>query len=102
MSNPNPNPIILGRAALIDRMHSTGYGSKSQAGEVIDFVLGQITNALRRGETVRFREFGVFQIKETAARQGRNIQTGELNAIPAKRRVAFKPSKSLLTTETAA
>ena len=98
----NPNPPILGRVALIDRIHDAGFGSKGQAAEAVVCVLGQIAAALNRGETVQLREFGTFAVRDSAARQGRNIQTGELHAIPAKRRVAFKPSKSLLATETAA
>ena len=103
MSNLTPNPTLMGRTALIAHVHGAGFGSKRQATEVVDYVIGAIAAALRRGETVQLREFGAFQVKETAARQGRNIQTGELHTIPARRRVVFKPSKALLPqTETPA
>lgn len=98
MSNPTPN--LLTRSALAANVNRAGFGSKRQAAEIVDCVLGQIAAALRRGETVRLSEFGTFKVKAAAARQGRNIQTGELHTIPARRRVVFKPSKALLPQET--
>lgn len=44
-------------------------------------------------ERVIIKGFGSFQIKEVAAREGRNPQTGEAIQIPAKQVLKFKASK---------
>jgi DNA-binding protein HU-beta len=58
--------------------------------------IDDITAALRRGESVTIREFGIFSVVETPARMGRNPGTGEAIQIKAGRKVKFKASKSLL------
>jgi DNA-binding protein HU-beta len=42
-----------------------------------------------------FPSLGTFEIKERAARTGRNPQTGEKVEISAKKIPAFKPAKAL-------
>ncbi len=44
-------------------------------------------------ERVIIKGFGSFQVRETAAREGRNPQTGEAIQIPAKQVLKFKASK---------
>ena len=61
-----------------------------------DALIDTIAAALKRGETVQLKGFGTFSVAETKPRTGRNPRTGKLIAIPARRRVRFKPSKSLL------
>lgn len=46
------------------------------------------------GSTVRIRGFGSFSLKERAARQGRNPQTGDTIQIEATTHLHFKQSKS--------
>ncbi|MHC4849010.1 MAG: HU family DNA-binding protein [Planctomycetota bacterium] len=45
---------------------------------------------LGRGNRLEFREFGVFEIKERAARKAQNPRTLEKVEVPAKRVVKFK------------
>jgi nucleoid DNA-binding protein len=61
-----------------------------------DALIEAIAEALRRGEPVELKGFGSFSVAETKARAGRSPRTGKPVAIPAGRRVRFKPSKSLL------
>jgi len=61
-----------------------------------DALLDTLAAALKRGEKVELKGFGSFLVVETKPRTGRNPRTGKPVAIPAGRRVRFKPSKSLL------
>ena len=45
--------------------------------------------------TVKISKFGTFTTYESAARTGRNPNTGESLDIPSKTRIRFKPYKSL-------
>ena len=69
--------------------------SRTKAGEVVDAVFESITGALVKGDDVRLPAFGVFAVKETAARMGRNPQTQEEHEIPASRKAKFRPGKAL-------
>ena len=58
--------------------------------EIIQMFLDEIINELGRGNRLEFREFGVFEIKEPAARKAQNPRTLEKVDVPAKRVVKFK------------
>jgi len=73
---------------------STGM-TKAKATEAIHAVLGGIQEALKRGDRVAIAGFGVFEVTQRAAREGRNPQTGEPIQIKASRAVRFKPGKGL-------
>jgi DNA-binding protein HU-beta len=69
--------------------------AKSDAARAVEAVLGAVTEALQRGDTVALSGFGSFLSKVRAARTGRNPRTGESIAIPASRVPAFKAGKGL-------
>ena len=54
-----------------------------------------MSDALEAGEKIEVRGFGIFEAKETKARTGRNLVTGEVMEIPARRKASFRPSKEL-------
>ena len=60
--------------------------------DVIQLFLDEIVGELGRGNRLEFREFGVFEIKERAARKGRNPRTGDTIDIAASKSVSFKPA----------
>ncbi|MER1246636.1 MULTISPECIES: HU family DNA-binding protein [Bacillus] len=62
---------------------------------VVDSTFDVITSALKDGEKVKVHGFGSFEVRERAARKGRNIQTGEEVTIPASKVAKFKPAKTL-------
>jgi len=68
---------------------------KKEAVEIVDMMLDEIAGALQRGEKVQLLGFGNFEVRERAARKGRNPQTGEEMDIPASKVPAFKPGKQL-------
>ena len=69
--------------------------SKAEAARVVDAVIDSITRALKKGDTVTLVGFGTFQVRERAARSGRNPKTGETIKIDASKNPAFKAGKAL-------
>ncbi|MCU9959312.1 MULTISPECIES: HU family DNA-binding protein [Bacillus] len=62
---------------------------------VVDSTFDVITSALKDGEKVKVHGFGSFEVRERAARKGRNPQSGEEIEIPATNAPAFKAAKAL-------
>jgi DNA-binding protein HU-beta len=72
--------------------------SKQRSEEVVNAVFEALTAALKRGDEVRLPNFGVFDVKDTAARVARNPQTKEEVQVPAGKKARFKPGKALKET----
>ncbi len=62
---------------------------------VVNAILGEITDALSRGDRVELRGFGAFSVKHRDARVGRNPKTGERVDVEAKSVPFFKTGKEL-------
>jgi len=61
---------------------------------VLQKSLDYIVDALEQGDTVEFRNFGVFEVRERRQRIGRNPNKPEnVVTIPARKVVKFKPGK---------
>ncbi|PJK00874.1 DNA-binding protein HU [Lysobacteraceae bacterium NML91-0213] len=69
--------------------------TKAQATCAVDAVFEAITNGLKQGEDVAIAGFGTFEVRERAARTGRNPRTGEEIQIAATKNPAFKAGKAL-------
>ena len=69
--------------------------SKKAAESAVNAVIEAVGDSLRSGEKVSVVGFGTFEVRERAARKGRNPQTGKEISIPASRTPAFKAGKSL-------
>ncbi|KZZ57791.1 DNA-binding protein HU [Oleiphilus sp. HI0125] len=69
--------------------------TKDKAGEVINALTDEITNAMTRNDPVSLIGFGTFSQRERSARTGKNPQTGKTIQIPASKSVGFKPGKAL-------
>ena len=52
-----------------------------------------IKDTLSNGEPVDIRGFGSFRVQERAARNARNLATGEIMRVEAKKVPVFKPSR---------
>ncbi len=57
---------------------------------VVHQFLDEIISELAKGNRLEFRDFGVFEVREQAARVAQNPKTLEPVEVPAKRRVKFK------------
>lgn len=68
---------------------------KQEVSRTVMAVLGNIQNALRKGEKVSISGFGVFEIVDRPEREGRDPRNGAAITIAASRAVKFKPGKNL-------
>ena len=60
-----------------------------------NIILNELKRALKRGDRVELRGFGVFSTNIQKARISRNPKTGEKVHTPEKRTIHFKMSKDL-------
>ncbi len=68
--------------------------TQQQVFAVIQKTLDHITNSLADGKNVELRNFGVFEVRLTKSRVGRNPNKPETDVIiPARATVKFKPGK---------
>lgn len=68
---------------------------KSDAEVAVNVVFDAISEALKKGEKVELRGFGVFKTRRRKERIARNPRTGEEVKVPAKLVPYFKPGKEL-------
>ena len=85
----------MNKAELIDAVASSADLSKATATQAVDAVVDTITESLRKGDSVTLVGFGTFEVRDRAARTGRNPQTGEEIQIKASKAPAFKAGKAL-------
>lgn len=87
--------FCMNQAELIETVATNADIKKADAAKVVQAVFEGISSALGRGEDVRLAGFGIFEVAERAAREGRNPRTGEVVAIAASKAPKFKPAKQL-------
>ena len=75
---------------LVHRIAERTGVTKVVAKDVIQSFLNSIIDELAEGNRLEFREFGVFESRERAARLAQNPRTLEKVPVPAKRIVKFK------------
>ena len=85
----------MNKAELIDAVASSADLSKSSATQAVDAVVDTITESLRSGDSVTLVGFGTFEVRDRAARMGRNPQTGAEIQIKASKAPAFKAGTAL-------
>lgn len=69
--------------------------TKTKAEQAVNATMDGITAALAEGHKVVLVGFGVFEVKASKARMGRNPKTGEEIEIAAKNTPKFRPGKTL-------
>ncbi|MBM7603058.1 DNA-binding protein HU-beta [Metabacillus crassostreae] len=85
----------MNKTELINEVASRSELSKKDVTKAVDSVLDVLLNTLKEGDKVQLIGFGNFEVKERAARKGRNPQTGEEIEIAASKVPSFSPGKSL-------
>ena len=85
----------MNKTELVNAVAEAAELSKKDAAKAVDAVFNAITNALKEGDKGQLIGFGNFEVRERAARKGRNPQTGEEIEIAASKVPAFKPGKQL-------
>ncbi|HHZ04453.1 MAG: HU family DNA-binding protein [Acetomicrobium sp.] len=70
--------------------------SKKDAAVAVDAFIKSVVDALSKGEEVQIMGFGTFEVRNRAARKGRNPQNPEeIIEIPEKKVPAFRAGKML-------
>jgi integration host factor subunit alpha len=83
----------LTRQDLLHAVYVAGPGlSRVEAKGIVETALEEICGALERGEAVKLRAFGTFQVRAKRPRVGRNPKTGHEYPITARHVLTFKPS----------
>ncbi len=84
------------KAELIDAIAGKMDMRKKDVAPIVEEVFTSIEGALAKEEKCTFVGFGVFEVKERAAREGRNPRNiDQVVKIPAKKVPVFRPGKDL-------
>lgn len=85
----------MNKTELINALAERTQLSKKDASAAVNSMFDLISESLGKGESVQLISFGNFEVRERAARKGRNPQTGEEIDIAATKTPAFKAGKQL-------
>ena len=80
---------------LVTKVSAEANVDKKVCEAVVNGAIDAIIEALKEGDKVQLIGFGTFEVKEVAARDGRNPLTGEAIKIDACKKPAFSASKVL-------
>ena len=83
------------KTELIAKVAEDAKVTKAVAADAVAAVFNTISAELVKGGKVSLIGFGTFEVRERAARQGRNPQTGASIKIKASKAPAFKAGKAL-------
>lgn len=84
----------MSKTELVAAVAGATGASKATADELLTAAFQVIREETAVGRTIRIPGFGQFVVKERAARTARNPQTGVPIEVPARKVLAFKPSKT--------
>lgn len=85
----------MNKSELIAEVATKAEITKKDADAAVTAVIDVITESLKQGEKVQLVGFGTFEVRDRAAREGKNPATGETISIPATKVPAFKAGKAL-------
>ena len=85
----------MNKAELIATMAETSGVSKKDTEQVLNAFIATVQKTLKQNGKVQIPGFGNFEVRERAARSGRNPLTGEAIEIAAAKVPAFKAGKGL-------
>jgi len=80
---------------LVDRISDRTGCKRTEVRDIVQMILDEIIQELGRGNRLEFRNFGVFECKERAARTAQNPKTLERVEVPSKRIVKFKVGRKM-------
>ncbi|MCY8231748.1 HU family DNA-binding protein [Priestia endophytica] len=85
----------MNKSELVNAVAAQSELTKQDAAKAVDALFKTISDTLSKEEKIQLIGFGAFEVRERAARTGRNPQTGEEMQIAASKVPAFKPGKEL-------
>ena len=83
------------RAELAEAVYQEVGLSRNESADLVESVLGEMSDALSDGDTVKISSFGSFSVRQKGQRIGRNPKTGEEVPILPRRVLVFRPSHVL-------
>lgn len=86
------------KGTFIKKMAEKTHMTQSDCEKAYQSFLTTLSEGLKAGCRVPFIGFGTFEIKDRAAREGRNPKTGEKLTIAARKAVTFSAGKELKET----
>ena len=90
MSTGSSMPKTVTKKDLVDRIAESTNAKRVIVKRIVQQFLDEIVSELGHGNRLEFRDFGVFEIRERAARIAQNPKTMEKVPVPRKRTVKFK------------
>ena len=84
----------MNKTDLIEIVAEEADLKKKEAEAAVNAVLCAIEKALIDGDKVQLIGFGTFEVKDRAAKTGRNPSTGEVIDIPASKQIKFSAGKT--------
>jgi len=88
----------MNKGELIAKIAEESKLTKKAAEAALDAFMTSVEGALAKGEKVQLVGFGTFEVRQRAARKGRNPQTKAEIKIPASKAPVFKAGKALKET----
>lgn len=85
----------MNKASLVEKVNEVLGTTKVQAEQIVDTVFDSIVDSLKKKDEVSIAGFGIFSVKDRAARTARNPRTGESVNVPAMTVPKFKAAKAL-------
>jgi DNA-binding protein HU-beta len=93
-SKPAPPVTVTLRHFAVDLAERLTVPKKDAEAILVDF-FGGVVDRLKAGERVKIAGLGIIEVKDRAARMGRNPATGEAIKIAASKKIAFRAAKEL-------
>lgn len=92
-----PERSGLTKADLVDVVYERHGGlTKDEAAEIVDTIIRTVKTSLRRGRTVRIKNFGTFEVTDRPGRVGVNPVSGEKIFIRPHKGLSFRPARRLM------
>ena len=88
----------MNKTELITAMAEASGLTKKDCDTALNAFVDTLQTALKSGDKVQLLGFGTFEVKERAARTGKNPATGATIEIPASKAPAFPPSADRLSS----
>ena len=85
----------MNKTQFVDAVAQKSGLNKREAEAAVNAMTAVIADELKAGNKVQLIGFGTFEVKDVAAREGRNPKTGEVIKIEASKKPSFTASKVL-------
>ena len=89
------SPATITKKEIVDRIAERSGCTRVLVKSILQEFLDEVTGELARGNRLEFRDFGVFEVRERAARVAQNPKTLEKVEVPPKKSVRFKAGRKM-------